>query len=83
MCSQDDMVTFEEKLQKIDIFDHCTRERVNAKWRAYKLTNNTVFAWLLKDITKGLKDTVLGEPFLKKINLNCVIFQEKQKTTLQ
>ena len=54
MCTQDDMLNLKEKLQKMDIVDHCTREEANTKWKFYKLTNVTVFASLLKDIPHGL-----------------------------
>ena len=45
----DDTTNLKEKLQKKGIFDLCTRERANTKWKLYELTNLTVFAALLKD----------------------------------
>ena len=49
----DDNPNLKEKLQKMDIVDFCTRERVNTKWKFYKLTNLTVFAAILKDVPMG------------------------------
>ena len=53
------------------------RERVNTKWKFYKLTNLKIFAALLKDIPMGCKDTVLPEPILKNHNVNCLTFERK------
>ena len=75
VCTPDDIVNLEEKLQKMGIIDLCTRERANTKWKCYKLTNVTVFAALLKDIPMGCKDTVLPEPLLRNGNVNCLTFE--------
>ena len=58
VCTQADMTDVEEKMQKMDIVDLCTRVRDNAKWKVYKLTNLTIVASLLKDVPVGCKDTV-------------------------
>ena len=58
VCTPSDNGNLKEKLQKMDIIDLCTRERVNTKWKFYKLTNVTFSAALLKDIPMGCKDTV-------------------------
>ena len=44
VCTQTDMTNLKDRMQKMDIVDLCTRERVNTKWKFYKLTNLTVFA---------------------------------------
>ena len=80
MCTPDDIVNLKEKIQKMDIFDRCTRERANTKWKFYKLTNVIIFAALLKGIPMGCKYTVLLEPVLKNHNVNCLTFE---KNTLQ
>ena len=48
VCTPDDITNLKEKLQKVDINDLCTRDRVNTKWKFYKLKNTTAFAALLK-----------------------------------
>ena len=74
------MTNLKDRMQKLDIFEICTRERANTTWKFYKLTNLTIFASLLKDVPMGCKDTVLLEPLLKNHNLNCLTFE---KNTLQ
>ena len=69
VCTQVDMTSPKDRMQKTDIVDFCTRERANTKWKVYKLTNLTIFASLLKEIPMGCKDTVLPEPLLRKCEL--------------
>ena len=83
ICTQDDMDNLQVKLQKLDIFDHCTRERANTKWKFYKLSNVTVIASLLRDIPMGCKDTVLPESLFEKPQCLLSNFQEKYETTLE
>ena len=75
VCTQADMTTLKDRMQKMDIVDICTRERANTKWKFYKLTNLTIFASLLKDVPMGCKDTVLPEPLLRNRNVNCLYFE--------
>ena len=79
VCTPDDITNLEEKLQKMDFVDLCTRERANTKWKFYKLTNLTVFAALLKDVPMGCEDYVLPEPLLKNQNVNCLTFEKNTK----
>ena len=74
VCTQADMTTLKNRMQKMDIVDICTRERANTKWIFYKLTNLTVFASLVKDVPMGCKDTVLPEPLLKNHNVNYLTY---------
>ena len=74
-CTPVDMTNLKDRMQETDIFDICTRQRVNTKWKFYKLTNLTIFASLLKDVPMGCKDTVLPEPLLKNHNVNCLTFE--------
>ena len=70
VCTQADMTNLNDRMQKMDIVDLCTRERAKTKWKFYKLTTLTNFASLLKDVPMGCKDTVLPEPLLRKCNAN-------------
>ena len=81
VCTPDDITNLKEKLQKLDIFDICTRERelIPNKWKFYKLTNLTVFTALLKDVRMGCKDSVLPEPLLKNQNVNCLTFEKNTR----
>ena len=80
VCRQVDMTNLEDRMQKMDMFDLCTRQRANTKWKFYSFTNLTVFASLVKDVPMGCKDTALPEPLLKNHNVNCLTFE---RNTLQ
>ena len=80
VCTPDEITNLERNLQRVDIVDLCTRERVNTKWKFYKLTNLTVFAALLKDAPMGCKDCVLHEPLVKTQNVNCLTFGKVQES---
>ena len=57
VCTHDVLARLKELLNKTDVIESCTRERMNnTKWRFYKLTNLTVFAALLKDVPMGCKE---------------------------
>ena len=65
VCTHDYLAKLKDFLNKTDVIESCSRERMNTKWRFYKLTNLTVFAALLKDVSMGCKDTVVPEPLVK------------------
>ena len=53
--TQDDMVNLKKKLQQMDIFDHCTRERAITKWRFLNLQMlqillcySLIYTWVVK-----------------------------------
>ena len=75
VCTPDNFSNLKEKIQKMDIIDHCTQERANTKWKFYRLTKVAVFAALLEDISMGCKDTVLPEPLFKNHIVNCLTFE--------
>ena len=77
MCTQVDMTTLKNRMQKMDFVDICTRERANTKWNFYKLTNLTILASLLENVPMGCRNTVLPEPLLKNGNVNCLTFEKK------
>ena len=58
LCTPDDLSKLEDLLNKTDVIESFSRERMNTKWRFYKLTNLTVFAALLEDVPMGCKDAV-------------------------
>ena len=77
--TQADMTNLEDRMQKVDIVDVCTRERANTMWKFFKLTNLTNFASLLKDVPIGCKDRILPEPLLINCNVNCLTFQNNTR----
>ena len=79
MCIHDDLANLKDFLNKTDVIESCSRERMNTKWRFYKLTNLTVFAALLKDVPMGCKNASLPEPLLKNHTINCLKFEENTR----
>ena len=77
--NKDDMVELKKILKKTDVIESCTKEGSNTKWRFLKLTNSTMFAALLRDITMGCKDAVLPECLLKNHTVNCLSYEENTK----
>ena len=84
VCTHDDLVKLKDFLNKTGVIERCSQERMNTKWRFYKLTNLNVFAALLKDVPMRCKKAVLPEP-LRKITQSTVsrmrTIQNNQITT--
>ena len=79
MCTHDDSAKLKDFLNKTDVLEFCSRERMNTKWSFYKLTNLTVFAALLEDIPMGCKNAVLPEPLPKNHTINCLTFENNTR----
>ena len=79
VCAQADTINLKNKMQKSEIVDFCTPEKAKTKWKIYKLTNLTIFAWLLKDVRMGCKDTVLPESLLKNCSSNCFTIERNTR----
>ena len=79
VCTRDDLAKLKDFFNKTDVIESCSRKRMNTKWRFYWLTNLTVFAALLKDVSMGCKDAVLPEPLLKNHTINCLTFEENTR----
>ena len=79
VSNKDDMAKLKEILKKTDVIESCTKERSNTKWRFFELTNLTIFAALLRDITMGCKDVVLPESLLKNRTVNCLTYEQNTK----
>ena len=63
VCTHDNLAKLKDFLNKTEVIKSCSRERMNTKWRFYKLTNLTVFAALLKDVPMGCKNAILTDHF--------------------
>ena len=79
VCTHDDLANLKNFLNKTDVIEPCSREKMNTKYRFYKLTNLTVFAALLKDVPMGCKNAVLPESLLKNHTINCLTYVEKTR----
>ena len=79
VCTHDDLAKLKDFLNKIDVIESFSRERMNTKWRFYKLRILTVFAALLKDVPMGCKNAVLPEPLLKNHTINCLAYENTRQ----
>ena len=79
VSNKDDTAKLKEILKKTDVIESCTKERSNAKWRFFKLTNLTLFAALLRDTPMSCKDAVLPEFLLKNHTVNCSTFERNTR----
>ena len=62
--THDDLANLKDFLNKTDVIESCSRERMNTTWRFYKSTNLILFAALL-DVPMGCNNAVLPEPLLR------------------
>ena len=76
MCTRDDLAKLKDILDKSDVIDSCSREKLSTKLRFYNVRNLTVFAALLRNVPMGCKDAVLPEPLPKNHIINCLTFEE-------
>ena len=79
VCTHDELAKLKNFLNKTDVIEFCSPERMNTKWRFYKLTNLTVFAALLKDVPMGCKNAVLPKPLMRNGTINCLTYEENKR----
>ena len=79
VSNKEDMAKLKEFLRKTDVIESRTQERINTKWRFFKLTNLTIFSALLRGIPMGCKDAVLTESLLKNHTFNCLTYEQNTK----
>ena len=79
VCTHDDLAKLKDFLKQTDVIESCSRERMNTKWRFYKLKNLTLFAALLKDVPMGCKDALLPELLLRNGTINCLTFEDNTR----
>ena len=79
VCTKDYLTKLKGNLNKTDVIESCSRERLNTKWRFNKLTNLTVFAALLKDIPMECKTAVLAESLFTNGTIYYLTYEEIKK----
>ena len=79
VCTKYDLAKQKSFLNKTDVIELCSRERLSRKWSFYKSTNLTAFASLLKNVPMGCKDAVWPERFFKKCTINCLTYEENTR----
>ena len=73
LCSKGDLVSLQDRIEKMDFVETCTQERENTKWQFALTTNVTIFCSLLKTIPMGYIDAVLSEQLLRRSDVNCLV----------
>ena len=73
LCSKGDLVSLQDRVEKMDLVETCAQERENTKWRFALTTNVTIFCALLKNIPMGCIDAVLPEQLLRRPDVNCLV----------
>ena len=73
LSNKNDLLNLQSEIGKFDLIETCTQERQNSKWRFALITNVTIFAALLKNIPLGCLDSVLPEPLLRNLEVNCLV----------
>ena len=79
VCTHDDLAKLRDFLNKTDVIESCSLERMTTKWTFYKLTILSVFAALLKRVPMGCKNAVLPELLLKNHTINCLALEENTR----
>ena len=73
LCSKGDLISVQDRVEKMDLVETCAQERENTKWRFALTTNVTIFCALLKNIPMGCIDAVLPEQLLRRPDVNCLV----------
>ena len=73
LSSKGDLVSLQDRVQKMDSVETCAQERANTKWRYAPTTNVTVFCSLLRNVSMGNLDVVIPEQFLRISDVNCFV----------
>ena len=79
LCTKADLITIQGKFEKNYIVEQCTQERQNTKWRFNLITNVTIFAALLKNVSMGWPESVLPEPLLSNPSVRCLLPNEDKQ----
>ena len=72
LCLKGDLVSLQDRVERMDLVETCTQERENTKWRFALTTNLTIFCALLKNIPMGCIDA-LPEQLLRRSDVNCLV----------
>ena len=65
LCSKGDLVSLQDRVEKMGLVETCAQESKNTKWRFALNTNVTIFCALLKNIPMGCIDAVFLEQLIR------------------
>ena len=80
LCSKGDLVSLQDRAEKMDLVETRAQERENTKWRFLLTTNVKIFCALLKNIPLGCIDAVLPEQLLRRPDVNCLVSNGEGET---
>ena len=80
LCSNGDLVSLQDRIEKMDLVETCAQERENTKWRFALTKNVTIFCALLKSIPMGCIDAVIPEQLLRRSDVNCLVSNDYGET---
>ena len=80
LCSKGDLVSPQDRIEKMDLVETCARERANTKWRYAVTTNVTNFCALLNNIPVGCLDAVIPQQMLRRSDVNCLVTNGYRET---
>ena len=73
LCSKGDLVSLQDRIEKMDLVKTYAQERENTKWRFALTTNVKIFCALLTSIPMGFIDAVLPELLIRRLDVNCPV----------
>ena len=79
-CSKGDLVSLQDRIEKMDLVQTCAQERENTEWRFALTTKVTIFCTLLKSIPMGCIDAVFPAQLLRRSAVNCLVSNGYDKT---
>ena len=71
--SNGDLVSLQDRVEKMDLVETCAQERANTNWRYTITTNVTIFCAVLNNIPIGCLDAVIPEHLFRKSVVKCLV----------
>ena len=72
LCSKEDLVSLQYRVEKMDLVETCAQERANTKWRYALTTNVTILCALINNIPMGCLDALITEQLSRISDVNCL-----------
>ena len=79
VATTEDLTKIKNLLSNTNVTKPCTRKWASTNSNFNKMTNNTNFAALLKELPTGCEDAVLPDPVMKNFSVRCVKFEESSR----
>ena len=79
LCTKANLTTIQNKINQQNIIEVCTQEKQKLNWRFELITNVSIFAALIKNVSMGCPESVIPEPLLKNNHIYCLISDQNTK----